>query len=417
MSVIALTAKKLKALTCPAGKAKENVWDAGCKGLMIELRESGGRTWYLRYSDARGKPRQYRLGDANDISLDQARKRCDELRGQIALGNDPMEAKRELKQIPTFGDFVKERYLPFVKGYKRSWHIDESLLRNHLLPKLRNQYLDQITKDSIISIHQGRRNEGAAPASANRLLVLVKYIFSLAIRWEVAGVLKNPCTGIPQFEENNKREHYLTQHEAGRLYEAIQSSESKMLKFIVPMLIFTGARKREVLDVRWSDIDFERCTWRIHINKSGKARHVPLSSGVMQLLEEVRQYHTVLFHGASESEWIFVNPNSGRPYVQMHYSWDTARKLAGLPGFRMHDLRHTFASFLINAGRSLYEVQKILGHTQIKTTQRYSHLSQETLLAAANTAVEALGNTFSPQVVRLDTVAPVLQISSTSMNN
>ena len=173
--------------------------------------------------------------DAQDISLDQARKKTDELRGQIALGHDPLEAKKELKQVPTFASFVRERYLPFVKGYKRSWHIDESLLRNHLLPKLGEKYLDQITKDDIVAIHQGRRNGGAAPASANRLLVLVKYIFSLAARWEVAGVTKNPTAGIPQFEENNKRERYLTQQEAGRLYEAIQTSESKMLRFIVPI--------------------------------------------------------------------------------------------------------------------------------------------------------------------------------------
>ncbi len=94
--------------------------------------------------------------------------------------------------------------------------------------------------------------------------------------------------------------------------------------------------------------------------------------------------------------WVFPNPDTGKPFVSIFYAWNTARKRAGLPDVRIHDLRHSFASFLINAGRSIYEVQKILGHTQIKTTQRYSHLSQETLLAAANTAVEALGQAFSP---------------------
>ena len=146
-----------------------------------------------------------------------------------------------------------------------------------------------------------------------------------------------------------------------------------------------------MLDAKWTDIDLDRRAWRIHINKSGKARHVPLSSSVVQLLTDLTAYHGVLFGSGKKSEWIFVNPDTGKPYVQMHYSWDTARKQACLDGFRMHDLRHTFASFLINAGRSLYEVQKILGHTQIPTTQRYSHLSQDTLLAAADTAVEALG--------------------------
>lgn len=396
MSVVALSAKKLKSLGCPAGKSKESVWDSKCKGLMIELRESGGRTWYVRYVNPRGKIRQFRIGDADVISLNQARKRCDEMRGQAALGNDPIEAKEELKQVPTFEHFVHERYLPFVKGYKRSWHIDESLLRNHLIPQLGARYLDQITKDDVMTLHQKRLASGGAPASANRLLILTRYIFNLALRWEIPGIKKNPTTGIPLFSENNNRERYLSTEEAGRLYAAIQNSDSKMLKYIVPMLIFTGARKREVMNARWEDIDIVRQVWRIAVNKSGKPRYVPLSTGVLQLLAEVKLDREASDSLIKECEWLFPNPETGKPYVQIYYSWDTARKLAGLPGFRMHDLRHTFASFLINAGRSLYEVQKILGHTQIKTTQRYSHLSQDTLVEAANAAVDALGLNFSP---------------------
>jgi site-specific recombinase XerD len=89
---------------------------------------------------------------------------------------------------------------------------------------------------------------------------------------------------------------------------------------------------------------------------------------------------------------VFANPKTGRPYVSIYNSWDTARKVAGLKDVRMHDLRHSFASFLVNAGRSLYEVQKILGHTQVKTTQRYAHLAQETLLDATNAVAGLLGD-------------------------
>ena len=84
--------------------------------------------------------------------------------------------------------------------------------------------------------------------------------------------------------------------------------------------------------------------------------------------------------------YVFANPKSGKPFVSVFNSWDTARKKVGLRDVRIHDLRHSFASFLVNAGRSLYEVQRILGHTQIKTTQRYAHLSQDTLIDAANVA-------------------------------
>lgn len=390
MSVIALSAKALKTLVCPPGKAKENIWDSRCKGLMLEVRQSGGRTWYVRYVDGRGKPRQLRIGGADVISLERARKRTDELRSQVALGRDPAHEKACLRQVATFAEFVHERYMPYIKGYKRSWHIDESLLRNHLLPRLGNQYLDQIRKEDIIALHHGHRAKGRAPASANRLLILVRYIFNLALKWEISGVLKNPTQGIPLLEENNKRERYLTQDEAQRLYNVVQHSESRMLRFIVPMLILTGARKREVLDARWSEFDLTQRVWRIALSKSGKARFVPLSDGVLTLLAQLRAEHASWPAGQGGSEWAFPNPVTGKPYSSIYYTWDHARKLAGLPELRIHDLRHSFASFLINAGRSIYEVQKILGHTQIKTTQRYSHLSQETLLAAVNTAVEWL---------------------------
>jgi site-specific recombinase XerD len=93
---------------------------------------------------------------------------------------------------------------------------------------------------------------------------------------------------------------------------------------------------------------------------------------------------------------VFPNPNTLRPFVSFHCGWDTARKRAGLADVRVHDLRHSFASLLINSGRTLFEVQRILGHTQVKTTQRYAHLSHDTLLDAANSATQALQGTMLP---------------------
>ena len=163
-----------------------------------------------------------------------------------------------------------------------------------------------------------------------------------------------------------------------------------MLKFIVPMLLLTGARKREVLDAQWQDFDFSRRIWRIPMSKSGKARHVPLSDGAMTLLSTMPR--------KPGCDWAFANPETGKPYVSIFCAWNTARKKAGLADVRLHDARHSFASLLINSGRTLYEVQHILGHSQVKTTQRYAHLSQDTLLAAANAATVAVGAVMLPVV-------------------
>lgn len=119
---------------------------------------------------------------------------------------------------------------------------------------------------------------------------------------------------------------------------------------------------------------------------------MPLSDGVLRLLATTPH---------DDCPWAFANPKTRKPYKSFFYSWDTARKQAGLADVRIHDLRHSFASFLVNAGRSLYEVQKILGHTQVKATQRYAHLSQDTLIDAANAATNATGSAFAPPVLAL----------------
>lgn len=150
-----------------------------------------------------------------------------------------------------------------------------------------------------------------------------------------------------------------------------------MLRYIIAGLLLTGARKRELLDAKWKDFDLEKRIWTVQFNKSGKPRYIPLSDGMLTLLSEIPRFEYC--------EWVFPNPATLKPYVHFFRSWDTARKRAGLPDLRIHDLRHTFASFLINSKRSLYEVQRILGHAESKTTQRYAHLSQDSLLEAAGT--------------------------------
>lgn len=210
--------------------------------------------------------------------------------------------------------------------------------------------------------------------------MLLRYGYSLAMRWQVGGVTKNPMDGVKPLKVDNKIERYLSDADMARLVAAVRSSPNPMLQHIVGYLIFTGARKREVLDARWADIDFATKLWRIPKTKAGKPRHVPLSGEALALLAQVQQLHQK--HFGLGNPYIFPNLDTGKPFRSVFYSWHTARTQAGLPEFRMHDLRHSFASFLVNAGRSLYEVQLLLGHADIRTTSRYAHLDQKRLFDA-----------------------------------
>ena len=389
MPIINLNQQTIKTLTCPLGSKKIVYFDSTCKGLILEVRESGGRTYYLRFTDERGKSRQLKLGDSRDITLGQAKQQADKKRNEIAMGHDPRAAKANLKKIPTVSEFIHKVYLPYVEAYKKSWKCDRGLLKNHVEPVWGNRYLDQITKSDLITLLANHRKTHA-PGSCNRLTILLRYLFNTAIKNGDVGITKNPMGGHPLMKEDNKQERFLTSEEAEALYEKLKLSDNTMLQYIVPMLILTGARKREVLDARWEDFDIERRSWRIHTTKLGRPRHVPLSDGAVALLHSMKRF--------DHCPWAFPNPKTLKPYVSIFHSWNSARKAAGLKDVRMHDLRHSFASFLVNSGRTLYEVQQLLGHTQIKTTARYSHLSQDTLLDASNAVTRAVGHLFMPRV-------------------
>lgn len=387
MPVVSLTNDIIKNYSCPAGQKKIDLFDDRVKGLTLEVRSSGGRTYYLRYVNKRSVTKLWRLGVPSDLSLRQVRQLAQQRRTQIALGHDPHEEREELRSVPTFLTFIEEQYVPFIKSYKRSWPTDVSILKNHLLPALGKKYLDEITRADIVKLHRGKLDAGAAPGSANRLVIMMRYIFNLACnKWHVPGIHGNPTKGIPLFEEDH-RERFLSPAEIHNLYLAVTTSQNSMLRYIIPMLILTGARKQEVLRARWSDFDFNARSWRIPMTKSGKARYVPLSDQTLVLLSEIKAKRL-------SDTVVFPNPKTKKPYVSIFYAWDTARKKADLANVRIHDLRHTFASLLVNSGRTLYEVQKLLGHTQVKTTQRYAHLSHETLIDASNAATTGLAHVF-----------------------
>lgn len=365
----------------PPEKGKADYFDTETPGLVLRVLSSGTKTFSCRYRDTRGKQLERKLGSARVLKLSDARECVLSIQGKLAMGEDPFETRRTLKDVPTLAEFVAKAYLPHVKGYKRSWNTDECLLRNHILPTLGKLHLDEIKRQHLIEVFSHHR-ETHQPASTNRLVILLRYLYNLAMKWEVSGVTRNPTHGIELYPENNKRERYLTEEETLRLFKALEASPNPLLPFIVAMMLLTGARKREVLDAKWGDFDLEQRLWRIEFNKTGQTRHVPLSQGTLSLLKKLPR--------VEGNSYLFTSPKTGKPFVSIFHSWDTARRKAGLKEIRIHDLRHSFASYVINRGHSLYEVQKLLGHTQVKTTQRYAHLSHESLLTAADTAAASV---------------------------
>ena len=380
-------------LQCPEGMTRIELCDADCPGLYIEVRASspGHGTYYLRYKDRTGKTCHKRIGTTTEISLTDARKTAKTLKAEIALGANPKgEAKAAVVAALTFTAFFDDHYLPYVKPRKRSWASDESLYRIYLKEEFGTLRLDQITRQQIQLWHTKLRLEKKlAPATANHGVKLLKHALNLAMDWNMLAA--NPATKVPLFAEDNRVENYLDEEQLERLLTVLRAPESpRSVCQIALFLLSTGARLNEALSAQWDHIDRQTRVWRIPAatSKSGRVRVIPLNDSALEVLSQLKTEGTYdhLFVNHRISKKTGEQVGTGKPYTSIMRVFRRMTIKAGVPFLRIHDLRHQYASFLVNAGRTLYEVQQILGHSDPSVTQRYAHLSTKSLQDAANSA-------------------------------
>ena len=374
MPVIALSAEIVRTLKCPLDRTKIDYFDAAHVGLLVEVRLTGGKTYYQRYLDERGRTRQFKIGTTDVLSLAQARRKARQVRSQAVLGFDPQQRRRELRLIPTLMQVVQDRYLPYVKSYKRSWKTDETVLRLHILPALGFHYVDTLTAQPVAELVTRMRNQGYAPGTTNRVVIILRHIFNIASKWDVPGIAKNPTAGINLAPDVN-RERFLNVEEFERLIMSIEQDENRVARDAIKLLLLTGARRNEVTYAKWEHVDWEKKTLLVPRSKSGKVRAITLNGSAIALLRSIIP--------VSRNEYIFPAPTTGRPCPSLYFPWNRIRLRAKLSDLRLHDLRHSFASYLVNNNVSLYKVQQLLGHSNSRYTQRYAHLSSESLLEAA----------------------------------
>lgn len=382
MPVVSMDAAFVLTATCPPDKRKMDFYSDKLSGFILEVRANGGKSFHLRYKDTYGRLRQMRIGPYPDISFEKAKREAMKLRSRVVVGENPLEDKQAKRLVPTVQE-LSVRYLDYVRTYKRSHANDARALRLHILPKFGRMRLDELETEAIAAWFRKKVEEGLSPASVNFLHVVLGYMFKLAGQWKIPGAEVNPLGTIPHFEANNARDRYLTAAETERVKAAIEASPNRQLRFIVPLLLLTGARKRELLDAKWEHFDLDQRRWRVPHSKSGKARYIPLSQSALDVLAQVPRW--------DDCSFVVPNPQTKKPYKDIFYVWNKARTEAGVPDVRIHDLRHTFASNAVSNGQSLYVVGQILGHARVTTSQRYSHLSQESLLLAADVGAAATG--------------------------
>ncbi len=275
---------------------------------------------------------------------------------------------------------------PTNQPRKRSHDIDERYLRNHVIPKFGKRHLNELEQQEVLDWLEAKvKDDGYAQATVNRWHVILSHMYKMGKRWGLPGAERNPLEGVPQKRVDNMVERFLSADETKRLLEAVDASPNVQLGPIVRTLLLTGCRKREIFDLKWSEVDFDKKVLKLSSErtKTAKARLVPLSDQAVEVLRSAQRWE--------DCDYVFPNPDTLKPFCSIFFSWDRARKAAGLPDVRLHDCRHSFASWLAEAGYSILVISKALGHASTRTSERYAHVADHTLRNASNAAAGLIG--------------------------
>lgn len=398
-----LTKRIVDALSTDGAEAF--AWDTIVRGFGVRVRKGGSKTFILKYRMG-SAVRRHSLGKVGSpYTVDEAREAAAEILRQVRDGHDPMSAKRELNAAITVGELI-ETYLHegrISKPNKResSWRGDASVLHRHVGPLLGHRLARDITRRDLEKLQadvlsgktaqdvrtkaRGRAIIRGGPGAAGQMIRSTAAMFAWATLQEI--IPANPAIGVQKVKPR-RRERFLTFGEARHLIETLAELVDaddipEPHAAILRLLLFTGARKSEILNLTWGEVDLERgrilLPW--HRSKTGE-KMIPLNSAALQeLMQRPR-----------EGPYVFPAARGEGPTVGLYKTWDVVRKRAKLEGVRIHDLRHSFASFAAADGASLYLIGKALGHRQASTTERYAHLTDDPVRAVA----EQVGSRFLP---------------------
>ncbi|TKZ16040.1 site-specific integrase [Shimia litoralis] len=394
--------EKLVRDAIPAEGRDYQVFDDEIRGFAVCVYRGGGRAFTLDYRFA-GRQRRITFGRWPEWSVTAARERAKKLRRDIDLGHDPLAERDRLREAPRIHDLI-ERYLKehCAKLAPTNASDQASMMNKLVAPQWGQRLVTEITKSDVEKLlaqvaegrarpHKNKPNNRArklqpakpTPIRANRLGEVLRKMFNLAVEWGMRT--DNPASGFYRRVEN-ARERFLSKEEIDRLAAALDADEDQRAAGIIRICMLTGARVGEVRQARFEQFNLELGIWSkpAATTKQRKMHRVPISEDVAAI---VRQRQLLVPQG---NLWLFPGDVPGQPVIEIRRFWRRIQAAADLQDVRIHDLRHTFASLLVSGGASLEMIGKLLGHTQMQTTQRYAHLLDEPLRAGLDAVASAV---------------------------
>jgi integrase len=382
------------------------IWDGKLTGFGIRVQSTGAMSYVLKYRAGKGRgapTRRLTLDKVGKITPDDARELAKKYLGTVAHGGDPAADRTAERRASTLRELAETFLAEHAEAKRKpkTAALYRALLENTVLPELGSRRAEQVTTQDIAKLHNRMR---ATPYQANRVLAVLGSLYSFAGKRKLLSHAFNPVRGIERFPERG-RERFLTAEELGHLGDAVHEAETAGLPYevdedrptskhapkeahrltkigphaaaAVRLLILTGARLREILDLKWEHVDLERGLLLLPDSKTGK-KAIVLNAPARDILAKLPRLGAYVIAGQS------AGMKEERPRADLNRPWRAIIKRAGLEGLRIHDLRHTHASIGAGLSLGLPIIGKLLGHTNPATTQKYAHLDSDPLRRASD---------------------------------
>ncbi len=384
------------------------VWDRELPGFGLRIRDSGTKSFIIKYRNAQGRQRKLTLGTYGALTPEMARRIAITEMAKVAQGTDPAHLRQTAKSIRTVGDlcdaYFEEASLGRVlyRGKAKkpdTLRIDKGRIERHIKPLLGNKSITDLTRKDIESFmfavrdgataadiktgHRGRARVRGGQGTAVKAVKLLSAICNFAIRQGWAET--NPCLGVEK-PADGRRDRFLNADEYGRLGEALRDAADQGVKStavdVIKFLALTGCRKSEALNLRASEVDFEGRCLRLEDTKTG-AQMRPCGQAALDHLGEA------IRHAANG--WVFPARSGEGHLVDLAKPVVAIRDLAALPDLTLHILRHSFATVAHEIGYSELTIAGLLGHAQGSVTSRYAHHVDHALASAADRVSATIG--------------------------
>lgn len=363
---------------------RRTVYDTKSPGLCLMITAAGAKSFYV-YKKVDGRPERIRIGGFPDITVDTAREEATKINADIASGVNPAESKRKRRGELTMGQLF-ELYLEFhaIPHKKSSSVATDQATWKRYMASWEGRKLSTVDDNAIRTLH-GKIGKTNGKYAANRLLALLSRMFTEAIKhreWKLA----NPCRGVKSFAEKS-RDRFLQPEEIPRFMKAVDGLENQQIADAFRLMLFTGARKGNVLAMRWEELNLATGTWRVPDTKANEPQLVHLPDVAVAILKKLKEAEH------KQSPFVFPSRTAGAKagcLQDVTKSWNDVREAAGLPGLRMHDLRRSLGSWMVGSGASLQVIGKTLGHHDPATTLVYARMNLDPVRAAVNTAVASM---------------------------